>query len=116
MANAFLYPRKASVNRPAEDTGIGVRPYGGLRSVGEATIETNLQCHIQIDREGKTPSAGLPGDAAGQPTWRIIFPNMPIGTVKSRDIIVDDQGVRYQVYAAAWNPLVTSCLCLELTT
>ena len=116
MPNKFLYPRTADVRRPAADAGVGARPYGGLRTSGETPVATALACHIQLDRQGKNPSAGLPADAVGQPTWRIVFPTMPRGTVKSRDVIVDDAGTRYQVYAAAWNPLVTSCLCVELTT
>ena len=42
------------------------------------------------------------------PVWKIIF-KAALGGVLVNDTITDDLGNRYQVAAADWNPLVTTC-------
>jgi hypothetical protein len=49
----------------------------------------------------------LPDDAPGPIRWNIFLPAnaIPNGSVVSRDIVVDDEGNRYQVAAAYRTPL-----------
>ena len=110
----FLHPSKVSVRRPVADDGVGARPYSGLSRDAEVVVASDLPAHIQLERQGKLPPANLPADSAGQPLWRIVIPNMPRDGVLARDVLVDGSGRRFQVYAAQWNPLSTSCTALEL--
>jgi hypothetical protein len=109
MAN-FLYPRTISISRPNPNTGIGAQPYGALQETNETTIATGIAAKIQIDRQGTKPVTALPGDAAGQSIWNIMF-EAANGLVQDRDIITDDLSHRYQVISAYWGPMVTTCRC-----
>ena len=109
---SFLFPRAVTLSRPNADAGVGARPYSGLAQANETTILTT-SAHIQPDRQGKPPLEGLPGDAVGQPTWKLIL-KLPRGTVQKRDVLTDDLGTRYQVAYSAWTPLGTTVLAAEL--
>jgi hypothetical protein len=114
MSN-FLYPSTISISRPNANNAVGSQPYGGSLITDETVIATGIAAHIQADRQGTRPETGLPADAAGQSIWKIIFMGTK-GLVRERDIITDDQGKRYQVIAADWGPLVTTCRCQILQT
>lgn len=109
---SFLFPRTVRLSRPNGDPGTGARPYSGLLQANETAILTT-SAHIQPDRQGKPPLEGLPGDAVGQPTWKLIL-KLPLGTVRKRDVLTDDLGTRYQVAYSAWTPLGTTVLAVEL--
>jgi hypothetical protein len=104
----FLYPRTIQISRPNQNTSVGVQPYGGVLATNESVIATGIPAHIQSDRQGTKPQTGLPGDAAGESTWKIIF-KAALGLVQTDDVITDDLGNRYQVISADWGPLVTTC-------
>lgn len=112
---SFLYPRTISVRRPSVDKTVGEQPYGGLLPTNEKVIVAGIPAHIQIDRQGVRPAAGLPGDALRSMQWKIIFKGC-LGQVQNHDIIVDDLGNRYQVIAAYWGPMTTTCLAELLET
>lgn len=107
---SFLYPRTITITRPSADAGIGQRPYGGLTPTAETTVAANLPARIQSDRQGTAPATKLPGDAAGESIWKILFKGV-LGLTRTDDIITDDLGNRYQVISADWGPLVTTCRC-----
>lgn len=94
-------------------TGIGRQEYSGLDPDNEDVVRENVPAHIQVDRQGSRPDARLPGDAAGQAIWRIIF-KADKGLARTHDVIEDEMGHRYQVIAADWGPLVTTCRCQVL--
>jgi hypothetical protein len=112
---SYLYPRVIAITRPNLDTGVGAQPYGGLLVSNETQIASGVPAHIEADRQGKDPVARLPGDAAGESIWKIIF-KLPLGTVQTSDIITDELGNRYQVIQADWGPLSTTCRCEILQT
>lgn len=107
----FLFPNVISISRPGVATNVGAQGYGGQNGI--AVIATGIKAHIQPERQGQAPLAGLPEDAAGQATWRIIL-KVAKGFVKRRDILTDEQGRQYQVILANWNPLSTTCLAVSL--
>lgn len=103
---SFLYPRTIKVTRPQSTVaGIGAQPYGGSSPQHENVIASDVQASIQAKRTSVAGQgiAGLPGDVP-RTIWEIYF-NQPKGTLKDRDIIIDDEGFRYQVIAAYWNSL-----------
>ena len=97
------------------DTSVGAQPYGGLAPTNQTVVAARLPAHIQADSSGPGPTAKLPGDAAGESVWKIIF-KAPRSLVHSRDFIVDDLGNTYQVISASWGPLVTTCRCQIMET
>jgi hypothetical protein len=112
---SFLYPNIISVSRPNQDNAVGAQPYSGILPANESAIITGLAAHIEADRQGTVPTAKLPGDAAGQSIWKIIFIGGR-GLVQERDFITDEVGKRYQVISADWGPLSTTCRCQIMET
>ena len=112
---SFLYPSTITIRRPNANNAVGSQPYGGALLTDETVIAAGIAAHIQADRQGTRPEAGLPADAAGQSIWKIIFTGAK-GVVLERDLITDEQGKRYQVVSADWGPLVTTCRAQILQT
>jgi hypothetical protein len=97
-----VYARLITITRPMTETQVGVVAYQGVLATNEIVIASKVSASIQLDRTGKRPDGGLPGDTVGRGTWKILF-NLPLGTVQERDIITDDLANRYQVINAYWN-------------
>jgi len=112
---SFLYPRLIAISRQNPNPVVGAQPYGGLQESNETIIASGIAAKIQADRQGTRPDTRLPGDAAGESIWKIIF-KAARGLVQDRDIITDDLGNRYQVISAYWGPLVTTCRSQILET
>lgn len=126
MVNTFLYPRTCSLHRPvsnveaAQSAGapvVGVMGYAGVTQVttpdpagiSERVLATGLPCDIAVAGAGKAtrPGGGLPADSAGPIHWQFTFPKGALakGAIRDRDILIDDEGNRYQVASAYWTPL-----------
>jgi hypothetical protein len=105
----FFFPRKVSFSRPQTQEGVGAVGYGGHVQVEEILMGRDIPASIQLRKEGRANEAGLPADArAGN--WQI-FMRLPKGAVLNRDIITDDEGIRYQVLQAYYSPLGWKCVC-----
>jgi hypothetical protein len=93
-----VYPHRIRVLRPKMEGGFGAQGYAGMRESNEEQIAVNLPAAIQARGSGKGNEAELPGDAPTT-TWLILIPAYALArnTVRMRDIIVDETGVRYQV-------------------
>lgn len=135
--NAFLYPRTITIFRPngelstAGGAGQGqpsqpgsTGTYWGTTgkpvtdgSPGEATVLANVPCSIQAATNRITGVGQVPSDAPGPIGWSIFIPlhACPKGTIKREDVIVDDEGVRYQVSSPYWNSLGWKVGCVLLT-
>lgn len=102
---SFLYPRTISVYRSTYSTAPGAQSYSAPNQ--DQTIATGLPASIQLKKERGKPITDLPGDASAKTFWTILIPaaSAGIGLIRSRDIIVDELGVRYQVSAPYWNSL-----------
>lgn len=103
---SFVYPRTLTLVRPRAQSGEGRAAYGGKTQDGEDVIAENVPCNFDLRREGQKDTPGLPGDGT-RPTYDCRIPKraLALGTVKDRDIIVDDQGLRYQVVGPFWASL-----------
>ncbi|MBX9934544.1 MAG: hypothetical protein K2Y56_24015 [Methylobacterium sp.] len=114
---SFLFPRTISINRPSPASVAGAQEYGDLTPDQEDVIHTDLIASIQHKATAGATGAGLPGDTRALTTWRIFIPLSALPSIAappaimSRDIIIDDFGLRYQVTAAYPNSLGWSCLC-----
>lgn len=104
---SFLYPRVIAISRPLVQSGVGAVGYGGLASSGETTIASGISASIQQKKDVSKPDAGLPGDIAKRTLWLVMIPLNAVakGVIKDRDIVTDDENIRYQVTAAYWNSL-----------
>lgn len=108
---SWMYPRTVTVTRPAQTTGVGLQAYQAAPQ--SPTTIGSYPASIQLKKEVGIPPAKLPGDAARTTYWTI-FVQTTLGTIRDRDILIDDQSARYQVTAAYWNSLGYACLCERL--
>ncbi len=102
---SFLYPRTADFHRPGAQTGVGAQPYGGQIVGTETVIVTGVRCSIQERREG-TQGNLLPGDGS-KPNYYVFIPESALanGTLRNRDILINDLGERFQVISNYWDSL-----------
>jgi hypothetical protein len=125
----MLYPRTIAVHRPLSVAGvtdaIGGVGYSGMTDApaagdastqGEKVLFTGIRASIQAGPTGRKRDSALPSDAVVQPTWRIFVPKRALaqGAVRDRDIVVDDEGYRYEVAQAYWNLLGYALMCIRL--
>ncbi|WP_024517067.1 hypothetical protein [Bradyrhizobium sp. Tv2a-2] len=125
-----LYPRTVEIHRPktvaaasgAADT-IGLTGYSGMTvdtsssdPQGETVLFTGVPASIQAAATGRKRDSALPQDAVSNPTWNVFIPAMavPNGSIRDRDIIIDDEQYRYEVGQAYWNMLGYKCMCIRL--
>jgi hypothetical protein len=103
---SFLYPRTVSIRRQNVPTAssVGAQSFGGDQPANETVIANNLPAGIQYDRIGRVTPSNLPS-SSGLPYMRILIPAAaaPLGTINKDDVVVDDQGQRYLVYANTWT-------------
>lgn len=84
---------------------------------GEVVLLTGISCNIESRGVGR--SAGqmtLPGNVSRNPQWRIMTQPLPIYTIKDDDILIDDEGYRYQVALNMWTPLGYTLDAIRLET
>jgi hypothetical protein len=123
----FIYPRTVQINRaiPAAATSaaVGVVGYSGMTTQpapgtaqGEDVLFTRIPASIQAAQTGRKRDSALASDAVFAPTWNIIIPaaSLAKGSVRDRDIVIDDEGYRYQVGQAYWNSLGYRLTCVRL--
>jgi hypothetical protein len=121
----MLYPRVIAVHRLKTVAGttdaIGAVGYSGAEQsttspAGETVLATGIAASIQAAATGRKKDSSLAGDAVYAPTWNIFTPKRALakGSVRDRDIIVDDEGYRYQVGQAYWNLLGYKMTCIRL--
>ncbi len=104
---SFVYPRTISVKRIAAVSAAGNQGYRNPQQSLETSILTGLPASIQFDTHGSRPLPAVPDDTQGRTMWRIFIPkrSAALGQIQKNDIVVDDQGTRYQVEAPYWNSL-----------
>lgn len=116
--SGFLYPRTISITRPGTQPGFGAQGYGGELPSTETRVATGLPASIQLAKERGKPDAGLPADA-GRTLWKVLMPlsaALAPGSVVRGDIVTDDAGQRYQVWAPYVNSLGPNLLVERLET
>jgi hypothetical protein len=112
---SFLYPRTISTSRAATSAGAGDAGYSGDTVATETPVLTGISAAIQLKQNGSPPPAGI-ADNGREAYWLILFVAQ-LGQVLDRDFITDDQGQRYQVFAAAYTALNQyNCMCERLET
>lgn len=123
----MLYPRRIEVRRAKSVAGntdaTGLTGYSGqvvttdpTNAQGEMVIAAKVPASIQAAQTGRKKDNALPGDAVFAPTWRIYIPRRALaqGAVRDRDIVVDDEGYRYEVGQNYWNVLGYQLICIRL--
>lgn len=102
-----LYPRVVAVTRPATNETPGGQDYSGTQKATETAIVSGLPASIQFTGRLSTPLGGTPSDATDRAGFRILIPAFAAadGLITERDIVTDDLGKRYQVFAGYWDSL-----------
>lgn len=124
---SLLYPRKIEGRRlktvaGAADSAIGLTGYSGATQStqsgdpqGETVLFTGVPATIQATAAGRKKDGTLASDAVFAPTWEIYAPkSLARGSVRDRDIIIDDEGYRYEVGQAEWEVLGYRLTCIRL--
>lgn len=126
--NRQIYPRTIEIRRVGTnagptDTVIGLAGYSGAEATtsptnpsDEAVLFTGIPASIQARRFGQKNVGGLPQDIVWAPSWDIFVSAEALakGSVRDRDMIVDDEGYRYEVGQAYWNRLGWKIICVRL--
>lgn len=107
---SFLYPQTVRIERPVAPAQIGLQAYS---APAQRTVIGTFPASIQLKKEVGALAAQLPADVSRRTYWQV-FIQAPNGTMRDRDILTDDQGIRYQVTGAYWTPLGYSALCERL--
>lgn len=103
----FIYSRKITISRPNRSDAVGTIGYQGLLEADETILFSNIPASIQKKSGLRKPIAGLPGDVSQGYSWNIFvwLRHLPKDSIKNNDIVTDDAGARYQIYANYWNSL-----------
>jgi hypothetical protein len=120
-----LYPRTIAVHRVKTvgdvSTTVGLTGYSGAEqsttsAQGETVLFTGLAASIQAGTTGRKKASSLPQDVVFAPTWYIFVPAGALAqySVRDRDIIVDDEGYRYEVSQNWWDILGYRLTCIRL--
>jgi hypothetical protein len=122
-----LYPHTIEVRRSRTVAGttssnVGLTGYSGMQqagtgaAAGEEVLYVGIPASIQARQQGRKKDSSLASDAVFAPTWHIYVPANALaeGTVRDRDIIVDDRFYRYEVAQAYWNLLGHRLICIRL--
>jgi hypothetical protein len=112
---SFFYEYTLSQYRYKSGATAGEGTYSGDPSDLQL-IGSGLQGSVQKYRVGRSTPANLPSDA-GAPDYNIVMPfsSVPVlGQIRERDILVDQLGRRFQVFASEWTQLGYSAQCLLL--
>ena len=104
---SFIYPRTITISRPNQTTQVGTIGYQGVLPSDETILFTNIPASIQKKAGLRAPIAKLPADVTQNYSWNIFvwLKFLPKDSIKNNDIVTDDRGDRYQVYANYWNSL-----------
>lgn len=114
---SWIYPRTISISRQPVQTGGGVQPYGGMNPADEQVIFSDLSASIQQTSTSARPDPSLPADARSRSIWRVLMPRssgVTAGSVLRGDIVTDEAGQRYQVWAPYVNSLGPNLLVERL--
>jgi hypothetical protein len=114
---SFIYPRTVSVYRSKPNSGptaqsVGLLGYSGREdselasdAQGLTLILEDVPVNIGARGAGRVMSGTLPSDATRHPQWRILTKKLDRYAIRDNDIVVDDQGYRYQVTQNYWTPM-----------
>jgi len=122
----FPYVQSVSIHRlktvaGSTDAAIGNVGYSGAEQpsssdAGEVAIATGIACSIQAGAAGRRKDGTLPGDIVTMPTWNIYLAPDAVArnVIRDRDIVVDDEGYRYEIGQADWDVLGYKLVCIRL--
>jgi hypothetical protein len=105
---ALVYNRTIAVHRPvtvAATGGVTLGDYSGVQDSTETVLFTGVKTSIQPRSSVRQHMNALPADARAPYVFSFFFKKrvLFVGDVKNRDILVDDQGERYQVEEVEWT-------------
>ena len=127
VAMSLLFDRTIAVHRlktvaGSTDSAIGLTGYSGAEEStspsdpqGETVLYVGIAASIDAGTLGRKKDSALPQDVVYGPTWYIYCSvQLPKYSVRDRDIIVDDEGFRYEVGQAEWGILGYRLICVRL--
>lgn len=110
---SLIFPRTIKIVRPYDQKGVGTLGYGGMSQNTERLIIENVPAAIQQKSISRQLSQKLPGDIRAKTLWRILF-KLPHALIEDRDIVVAENGERFQITSSYWTPIMYNCLSERL--
>ena len=102
---AIACNRIISAFRPQQQTGVGAVGYGGDTVAQETALITGYPASILQATKSDRSLVNLPGDVRN-PAWTLLLPSLPGDvTLRSEDVITDDQSRRYVISGAELTDL-----------
>lgn len=98
----FIYNRVISIKRPGYTLPVGkVSGFVSQTTDDETDVVSDVPASIQAQSATSHNPANLPNDTGGMTRYYIFTKRGAIadGTVKNHDIVYDDLGRRFQIYA-----------------
>jgi hypothetical protein len=96
-------------SRQPKTTAAGLQAYSALASPAPVVYAQGIPGVLNIKKDTGRPQADLPGDASLRAFYACNF-YLPDGLVQHRDIVTDENGLRYQVVSVSSGLLGTQAL------
>jgi hypothetical protein len=96
-------------SRQPKNTAAGLQSYSALAAPAPVVYAQGIPGAMNIKKETGRPQADLPGDASLRAFYVCNF-YLPDGLVQHRDIVTDENGLRYQVVSVSSGLLGTQAL------
>ena len=101
--------------RPQQQIGVGAVGYGGNTAQNDTVLASGFPASILQGTKGEHGDTGLPGDVRN-PWWLILLPNMPGVSLRTDDVMVDENGTRYTLSSTEQSDLGWRITALETVT
>lgn len=106
---SFLRPHTITVWRNENDTSLGRQGYGADLRSEEVKVLGPVAANISEARQARPVPHNIPNAAMFRGIYLIVFEGAD-GLVKTKDIVIDQNGNRYQAMSVSWGKLGCSVL------
>ena len=106
---ALRCTQSLTFSRQSAAAPVGLQGYSSFANQAPVVYAQNIPAVINLKKQTGKAEVGLPGDAALRAFYDAAF-YLPDGFVQHRDIVVDNNGLRYQVVSVSSGLLGTQAL------
>lgn len=99
---SFLRPHTVNVWRVQKTATTGLGPYGADEETDEIKVFGPVRANISEARQARPVPHGIPGAAMFRGIYLIVF-RCSDGIVQTKDIVIDQNGNRYQAMSVTWG-------------
>jgi hypothetical protein len=102
-------PYLMTVTRNASRIASGAQAFREFNGSQDVTLASMIPGSFTLEEKSRTkPLTGLYDDAIQRTTWKGIlspaYAGAESGSIQADDVVIDQNGTKYQVFAAFWHP------------